>query len=397
MKSDVKVAVVHPGLGFGGSEAPALWTIEALKRDYDVTLISMRDVELERLNAYYGTSLAPGDFSTRRAWLPAGLRGTDKFAGLKGRFLLRSVRRAAPEFDVLISSYGPMDFGKPGIQMIADLSFVEEWRLELNPSFHAWKSWFYGKTLAREVYLGVCDGVARVHSRAWKRNLTLANSRWSAQRLLERYGIPSQVVYPPVAVDFPAVPFSERDCGFVCLGRVAPEKCIHSVISILEQVRHRGHDVHLHILGGIDDSDYARKVRNLAEQFRDWVHLEGWVQGDRKIKLLTGRRFGIHARPNEPFGIAVAEMVQAGCVVFVPKDGGQMEIVDHPALIYSDEAEAVEKIDAVLSGNISPEALLSHLRRSSNTFSVKNFVETMQRIVAEFVRERTSSGVSRKS
>ena len=71
-KGKVKVAVVHPGLGFGGSEAPALWTLEALKKDYDLTLISLRDVDLERLNAYYGTSLAPGDFSTQRAPLPGG-------------------------------------------------------------------------------------------------------------------------------------------------------------------------------------------------------------------------------------------------------------------------------------------------------------------------------------
>ncbi len=384
-----KVAIVHPGMGFGGSEAPALWTIEALKRDYDVTLISMRDVGLERLNAYYGTSLAPGDFSHRRVRLPAGLRGTEKFAGLKGRFLLRHVRRAAPLFDVLISAYGPMDFGKPGIQMIADLSFVEEWRLDLNPSFRSWKGWFYGKTLVRDVYLGVCDGVARVHSEAWKQNLTLANSRWSARRLLEKYGIPSQVVYPPVAVNFPAVPFSARDCGFVCLGRVAPEKCVHSVIAILQKVRERGHDVHLHILGGIDNSDYAHKVRRLAEQFREWVHLEGWVQGEQKVKLLTGHRFGIHARPNEPFGIAVAEMVRAGCLVFVPNEGGQVEIVNQPALTFQDEAEAVEKIHAVLASEAEAEKLRDRLHDACDAFSVTTFVKTMRSTVADFASRRT--------
>ncbi|MGA3323498.1 MAG: glycosyltransferase family 4 protein [Terriglobia bacterium] len=391
MSGKVKVAVVHPGLGFGGSEAPTLWTIEALKKDYAVTLISMGEVDLERLNAYYGTSLAPGDFSIQRAPLPVGLRGTAKFAGLKGRFLLRYVRRVAPEFDILISGYGPMDFGKPGLQMIADFSFVEEWRLELNPSFRTRKAWFYGNTLVRSVYLRLNDCIARVRPEGWKQNLTLANSAWSADRLLKKYGIPSQVVYPPVAIDFPPIPYADRDRGFVCLGRVAPEKCMDSIIEILQKVRERGHDVHLHILGGIDDSDYGRRVRGLAEQFREWVFLEGWTLGDRKRELLAGHRFGIHARPNEPFGIAVAEMVQAGCVVFVASGGGQVEIVNHPALIYENVADAVEKIIAVLTSEAEQEKLRNHLRQGSNSYSVKTFVDEMRRVVAEFIERQVSA------
>jgi glycosyltransferase involved in cell wall biosynthesis len=383
--SRAKVALVHPGLGFGGSEAPALWTIEALKEDYEVTLISMGDVDLERLNAYYGTSLAPGDFSTQRVFLPWGLRSSSKFSAVKGRFLQRYVRRVARGFDVLISCYGPMDFGKPGIQLIADFSFVEEWRLELNPSFRTWKAWFYGDTLVRGVYLRLCDGIADVRPEAWKQNLTLANSAWSADRLLKKYGIPSQVVYPPVAMDFPSIPFANRDKGFICLGRVSPEKCVHSVIEILRKVRERGHDVHLHILGGIDDSSYAKKVRGLAEHFREWVFLEGWTLGDRKRELLARHRFGINACRNEAFGIAVAEMVLAGCLVFVPSGGGQVEIVNHPALVYANEAEAVEKIDAILTREAEQEKLRNHLRQGSDAFSVNTFVGTMRRVVAEFV------------
>lgn len=385
-----KVALIHPELGFGGSEAPALWTIEALKQDYDVTLISMGDVDLKRLNAYYGTSLAPGDFSTQRVPLPWGLRNTSKFSALKGRFLQRYTWRVAPEFDVLISSYGPMDFGKPGLQMIADFSFVEEWRFDLNPSFRTWKAWFYGDTLVRGIYLRLCDSIAPLSTEAWKQNTTLANSAWSAGRLLNKYGIPSQVVYPPVAVEFPPIPYLDREKGFVCLGRVAPEKCVHSLIEILRKVRERGHDVHLHVLGGMDKSDYAEKVRGLAEQFHQWVFLEGWTQGERKKELLAGHRFGIHAHPNEPFGIAVGEMVLAGCLVFVPNGGGQVEIINHPALIYENEADAVEKIVAILTHEAEQEKLHDHLRLRSNSFSVKSFMEATRRIVGEFVKQHVS-------
>ena len=164
-----------------------------------------------------------------------------------------------------------------------------------------------------------------------------------------------------------------------------------SIIEILQKVRERGHDVHLHILGGIDDSDYGRRVRGLAEQFREWVFLEGWTLGDRKRELLAGHRFGIHARPNEPFGIAVAEMVQTGCVVFVASGGGQVEIVNHPALIYENVADAVEKIIAVLTSEAEQEKLRNHLRQGSNSYSVKTFVDEMRRVVAEFIERQVSA------
>jgi glycosyltransferase involved in cell wall biosynthesis len=383
-----QVAVIHPGLGFGGSEAAVLWTIEALKPACDVTLISMADVDLKRLNAYYGTSLAPGDFSIRRVPLPWGLKNTSKFAGLKGRFLQRYVRRVAPEFDVLISGYGPMDFGKPGVQMIADLSFVEESRLELHPTYRTRQEWFYGDTLVRRIYLGICDRISAVRPEAWRQNITLANSCWSAMRFQQRYGIPSQVVYPPVALDIPSTPAAVRDKGFVCLGRISPEKCVDSVIGILHKVRERGHDVHLHILGGLDDSDYANQVRSLAANYRDWVFLEGLTLGDRKKELLAGHRFGINACPNEAFGIAVVEMMMAGCVVFVPNGGGQVEIVNHPALIYEDEADAVEKIVAVLTDAAEEEALRVSLRLGLSAYSVETFVGAVRRAIGEFLRQR---------
>jgi glycosyltransferase involved in cell wall biosynthesis len=383
-----KVALIHPELGFGGSEAAVLWTIEALKAECDVTLISMGDVDLERLNAYYGTPLAPGDFSARRAPLPWGLRNTSKFSAIKGRFLQRYVRRVAPEFDVLISGYGPMDFGKRGVQMIADFSFVEDWRLDLHPTFRTRQTWFYGDTLVRRAYMGICDRIAAVRPEAWKQNITLANSAWSADRLLKKYGIPSRVVYPPVAMDAPPAPSADRDMGFVCLGRVSPEKCVHSAIAILHKVRERGRDVHLHILGGLDNSDYAKKVQGLADQFRDWVFLEGLTLGDRKRELLAGHRFGINACPSEAFGIAVAEMVLAGCVVFVPNGGGQVEIINHPALIYESEADAVEKIETVLTHAPEEEALRTYLRAGSENYSVKTFVGAVRRTIAEMLEQQ---------
>jgi len=386
-----KVALFHPRLGFGGSEAAVLWTLQALRGEYDLTLISAGHVDLPRLNQYYGTDLSEEDFSHRRIPMPPWLERSGKFAALQGRFGQRYVQQVASECDVLIGLYGPIDCGRPCIQRVVDFSFVEEWRLQLHPTFRRWKAWFYGPTLIRRAYLKLCDRISPMRPDAWKCNITISNSAWTAHRFQEKYGIGSEVLYSPVAIDVPPVPYTSREEGFIYLGRIAPEKCTHSAIEILRQVRERGHNVHLHILGGFDRSDYANRVRRLAEQFREWVFLEGWTFRDKKTQLLAGHRFGINTCANEAFGIAVAEMVQAGCIVFVPNGGGQAEIANHPFLTYQNEADGVEKIRSVLTQETEQAKLLEHLRQGSSRFSAQTFMEGTRRLVAEFVEKLASS------
>jgi glycosyltransferase involved in cell wall biosynthesis len=386
-QSERQIAVLHPGLGLGGSEAAVLWTISALKDVGHVTLITTGEVDLARLNTYYGTSLAPEDFAILRVPLPFGLRRTQKFAGLKASFFQRYVLRIASNFDVLIGCYGPMDFGRRGMQMIADFAFVEEWRFTLHPGVRSWKHWWYGPSPLRNLYMKTCRAVSQVSPDGWRKNLNLANSGWTANLMREKLGLEAQILYPPVETDFPRIPFSERDDGFVCLGRVSPEKRVDFMIEVLSRVRQRGHNVHLHILGGVDDSPYGAKVRSLAGQNHEWVFLEGWAVGEVKKRLLGSHRYGIHGRENEPFGIAVGEMVNAGCIVFVPNGGGQVEIVDHPALVFKDESDAVEKIDAVLKSNAERENLRRHLTGNAGRFSPESFQAQIRQIVGAFVAE----------
>ncbi|HUZ46424.1 MAG TPA: glycosyltransferase family 4 protein [Terriglobia bacterium] len=385
------IAVLHPQMGSGGSESVALWAIEALKGHAAVSLITGGPVDLARLNDYYGTNIDAGEISIRRAPMPLGLRRTAKFAGLRGAFFQRYVRRVAPDFDLMISAYNVCDFGAPGIQLIADFSFMETWRSQLDPSLAGHRRWWYGDSPLRRAYLGLGNLISTSDPEAWKSNLTLANSRWAAALLQEKFGVESRVLYPPVAGDGPAVPWAQRENGFVCIGRVVPEKRMDAVIRILEKVRQAGHDVHLHILGGVDDSDFGRKIKLMAGQHSNWVFLEGWVAGRKKDALITAHRFGINGRENEPFGIAPAEMVKDGCITFVPDGGGQTEIVDHPMLTFKDEAEAAQKICTVLSSVTLQESLRRHLAEQALKFSVENFTAGFRQVVFEFLAEKQSA------
>lgn len=82
--------------------------------------------------------------------------------------------------------------------------------------------------------------------------------------------------------------------------------------------------------------------------------------------------------------MAVAEMARAGCIVWVARGGGQMEIVGRePILMYGSEDEAVEKIITTLGDPIEQQRLRMGLM-TADRFSTHHFVQQVQEIVAGF-------------
>jgi glycosyltransferase involved in cell wall biosynthesis len=385
-----KVALVHIRLGWGGSEAVALWALQALRPHYDVSLITCGPVDLPRLNEYYGTALNSGDFTLLRI-LPPGLKA-GRFDALQAHILQRYCQRVASRFDVMISSYNPLNFGVPGIHFVSDFSFVPEWRFALYPTLRNHKRWWYGDSPLRRAYLGLCNLISSIDLHGFKQDVLVANSKWSAARVRERMGVEARTLYPPVVGEFPSVPEKEMENGFVCLGRVVPEKRVDQVVEILAQVRRRGHDIHLHVLGGFEDGRYERQLKGMTSAHRDWVFFEGKTLGAKKKELLARHRFGIHGCKNEAFGIAVAEMVKAGCLTFVPNGGGQTEIVDHPSLTFENDDDAIQKIVSVLQNRALQAALAEHLRERSRELSTERFQDTVRSLVAEFLATRGGQG-----
>jgi glycosyltransferase involved in cell wall biosynthesis len=384
-----RVAVMHPQLRHGGSETGALWTTEALKRDYDVSLITGGPVDLARLNQYYGTNLGAGEVTIHEVRMPLGLERSSKFAGLRGALFARACRGLALRFDVATWHYNPCDLGVPVIQFVADFSFAPELQRAIHPAITTTRRWWYGDSALRRAYLGLCHRLDPACAENWRRNITVANSNWTAGVLEREFGLVARrVLFPPVAGGFPAVPWDERENGFVCVGRVVPEKRMDAVIGIVRQVRQRGFDVHLHILGHLDESPFAKKVQALALRQRDWVFLEGHVVGQAKRELMAQHKFGINGCEGEAFGIAVAELVKAGCITFVPNGGGQTEIVDHASLTFGNQDEGVQKIVCALQSRALQEALRTHLRKRSGELSTERFQETIRGLVGEFVAAR---------
>jgi hypothetical protein len=232
-KHDRRIAITHPLMGRGGSEAAVMWGIQALKDDNSVTLVTAGRVgpkELDDLNAFYGTSLNWGEFRVQEAPHPPLLSRKVSAAALRGALCQRFCQKVARRFDVLVSAYNVCDFGVPAIHLVCDI-FREEYD---GMSTHGIRRTHRDGAL-RRAYLCLCRWVANPSGRSLYagEDVLVANSNWTAGVVTRRLAASRVgVLYPPVVGEFPQLPFAEKECGFVCLGRVSQEKRIEDVIEI---------------------------------------------------------------------------------------------------------------------------------------------------------------------
>jgi glycosyltransferase involved in cell wall biosynthesis len=379
----IKIAIVHPQLvAGGGSEAPLLWTAEALKENYIIYLITMGEVNLNRLNDCYGTNIYENEVKIISIPIPVLFK--NRFDALRSYRLARFCKNKSSDFDLMISTYNVMDFGRKGIQYISDFSFADRSRRTFEPAPKGVKRIFYQESPFRWMYLKLGEILARTSKDGWKRNLTIANSDWSGKIMKENYGIETKTIYPPVANKFPDIPWNEREDGFVVLARLSPEKRIEKIVEILESMRKKGQNIHLHILGRLDDIVYTKRLKDFCDNKRNWISFEGLVVGNEKLEFIAKHKFSISGRENEPFGIAVAEAVKAGCITWVPNGGGQTEIVNHPNLIYQSVDDAANKIDKILKSDVMQEQLREHLSKQAEKFSTEKFTKEIRNIVIQF-------------
>ena len=368
----MRILLVQPSIAPpGGGNLVAAWMLQALRDEHRPTLLAWEAPNLAVCNRFFGTSLRPGDFDLRLAPAPVRRGGAltpIPLALVKHGLLLRQARRLAAAYDLLVTADNEADFGRRGIQYIHYPKLDPE-----RPAVDL--RWYHGPRPLRALYRHLGRRIGGITSAGVRRNLTLVNSEFIAARMRALHGIEAVVLHPPVPGELPAVPWDDREDGFAMVGRISPEKRIEVAIAILRRVRERGFPVRLHVVGTNDDPAYTAYVRSLAAADGDWVTLHEDLPRADLMALLARQRYGIHAMEGEHFGIAVAEMARAGCIVFVPRTGGPAEIVgSDDRLLFDAPDEAVEKIAAVLDDAERQTSLRAHLAERARRFSAEAFV-----------------------
>ncbi len=373
MKNSARIWLVQPSLmPPGGGNGVAAWMLEALKTRYPLSVLTWSPPDLKAVNDYYGTDLRDRDF--RLYTVPKVLRTLvelerDPFSIQKQGLLMRFAKTWRRPQEPAICAHNEMDLGERCIQYVhypwMGLHYVNRRFLQ------RWRPW------------RVISGFSFERIR---RNITLVNSQWT-QCVYERiYQAPATVLYPPVWSDVPRRPWAERENGFVCVGRFSPEKQLGKLIDLLAAVRAAGEPVHLHLTGTAGperfEQDYFRDLKLKTASLTDWVHWEEHLSRAQLSELMVAHRYGIHRMEEEHFGVAVAELMAAGSIVFAHNSGGPAEtLAEFPSLLFRQQEEAVAKILNVLRDRSQHATLSDRLQRRAAEFSVGRFMEEIQKLV----------------
>jgi glycosyltransferase involved in cell wall biosynthesis len=379
-----RVLLVQPSLQPpGGSNGVAAWVLQALTPDHRVTVLSWQPVEVEPINRFFGTHLRQSDFDTivvPRSWrLAPDLLPTPAML-VKLSLLMRYTRKVSAGFDVIFGVHNETDYGRRGIQYVHYPSY-------LRPRPTVDLRWYHQPRAALNAYYALADRIAGFSMARMKANLTLVNSNWTGEHVRAFLGGEPRTLYPPVVDPGPGLPWDARAPHFLAVGRISPEKDYERVMRILARVRVHAPDLRLTIVGTSDRHTrrYFTGLQSLARSLGEWIEFRQNVSREELRELMGSYRYGLHGMREEHFGMAPAELVRAGAIVWVPNGGGQTEIVGHePGLVFDSDAEAVRKISAVLIDTTEQQRLRQRLAERAEVFSTDRFVREVRDIVATF-------------
>lgn len=375
----------HPPFeDFGGGEMVAAWTLQVLQEDHDTILWCEKMPDFRRIDDRYGTKLSerPPKIevpSMRWAWLRMIWPG--KGLLMKQSLAVRDLhcidRRWQPR--IWVSTNNEMTMPKPGLQYIHWPDTSRTNRLAVPPVGWSW--------LRRTVWI-VLQKIS------WKLGMELgatsdmhrsvSNSAWTVRTLLPTGGREVGLVYPPVPPFSAGLPWDQREERVVCLGRWNPFKRMDAVVDIVKRARLAGaSNLRLAFAGFWDstESERAEIMKHCAGL--DWIEWHERLDRTGLEKLVGSSRYGLHAMIDEHFGIAVAEMMTAGCVVFSHDSGGPPEILVDQRQVYADEEEGARILYEVCSSPALQAELHQAARPRGMRFSPETFCDAMRKEIRE--------------
>lgn len=352
VKTGVRILFVHPDVyALGGGEQVCVRMIAAAQRLGQVTLVHCGGaLDCERIWKWFRVELDPG----RVRFVTAGsighiLKHITRKPIAKYAVALRYARRFVSESDLLVGTFGECPIPAPvGVQYINHPVFCDA--PEVLRYLHIERDGYLQARL-RPSYVRISRWLSGWDLEEVRRKTTLVNSSWTRGVVGQVYGVSSLVASPGTEVNLTPggqgwVDWTDREMGFVMVGRIHPSKRIELGVQIIQDIRSRGHDVQLHVAGRAADGYVKQLERSIAGM--PFVHLHLNLARPELEQLIVRQKFGLHACEYEHYGIAAAEMQALGCVVFAPDFAGQREVVINPDQRYIDTDNAVKKISKFL-------------------------------------------------
>lgn len=382
-----RVLVVHPQFRFlGGAELVAIHVLRwlLLQKNINITLLTLRPVNFSRVHRFTNVTLPWEKLTIRIANCPSILRyARGRFELLKLSFLHRAARNQCAKFDLCISTYNEMDFGKRGVQYVHHPSFAQRMSLR---KFH-----IIEKTTildrfppVNKLYRSLVFAISGDSVEGYKSNVTLANSRFTNEIMKEIYDLDGHVVYPALLPDsdnHTAIEWERREFRFISVGRIARDKDYDFVLDTFGALSRRFQQASFLIVGTLVDGAYQKILCDKAKRLGVPLTIKNDVTKQELDSLLGASKFYIHSKREEHFGISVIEAAHAGCLPFVFDSGGTRETIIPTVLRFTTSDELILQIEELLSDLAKLQSTMQEVCNSASRFQASAFDRDLDRLI----------------
>jgi glycosyltransferase involved in cell wall biosynthesis len=215
-------------------------------------------------------------------------------------------------------------------------------------------------------------------------DLIWANSEYSNRWIKKYWGLSSEILYPPVAID-DFKPSAKKNY-ILSVGRFfagGHNKKHTTMITVFKEMVDQGlSDWELHLAGGSTEGfihqEYLETIRDDSRGYPIFIHAD--IQFQELVKLYGESSIYWHAsgygedEEQEPakfehFGITTVEAMASGCVPVVISRGGQKEIVNHgeDGFLW----ESLKQLKELTFSLIDDDHLLRRMSKSARRGCVK--------------------------
>ncbi len=382
-----RILVVHPQFQIpGGAELVALHIINYILRNTDsiVDLLTLTPVNWTDVTYADSIGLDKRRITNRIARCPNIVKARKgALELLKLAYLHRDAKKMSPEYDLCVSTYNEIDFGRKGIQychhpIFPDRRFLQSLHLIVGsgvldrmPALNA-------------VYRRLVFKVSRGSLTGFGRNLTIVNSEFMRRVMNSAYGIEGTVIYPGFLTTNRSVnnrPWSERRLRFVSVGRIARDKGYLDAIDAYASLSAEYKDAEFVIAGRGDDLSYEKMIKDRAQRSGIRLQLLKDLSDFQLSKLLSDSKFFVHTKVNEHFGIATIEAAAAGCLTMVHNSGASGEIVRLSQLMFDSPSDLVSKVKSLVGDPALSARTLETLQSGLERFTVDRFYANLDQAI----------------
>ncbi len=365
MIQEKKVAIVHDFLlAFGGAER----VLQSLSKMYPEAPIYTLLADTRVVKKYFPNN------EIRESFLSA----FPGFLKRRHRLLLPFYPTAIEafdlrEFDLIISSSGAWSKGIVTRLHTKHVAYVH------SPMRYAWDgNESYVRTLGFSFFSRYLSRLVLSYLRIWDKQAAerpdalVANSEYTKNRIGKYYRLPSEVIYPPVALISDDSKFEKKDY-FLMVSRLTEAKKIAVAIEAFNKL-----ELPLRVVGTGPMDASLRKIS------RKNIEFLGFQKEEHMPKLYGEARALVHVA-EEDFGLAMAESLASGVPVIAYEMGGASELV-------------LSGVNGELFFAQTPEILSDGVRRfiaNEENYDRESMKRNMMRFSKRVFQEKMKNAVNR--